>query len=290
MHQFQQFNKEEFAWDRGLFRFGRVGTYRVVLISPLEKGHEAAAKTATFLRSTFQNLNLLMVVGICGGIPGAVKGQELLLGDIIVYIPRIEAEQGVQERMASMREELDTEDSQQSILDRTMYFLKELQRAAPTKYEYPGVKNDRFYPDHYRHRCSKCRLLSDSTSCECKRMPCDMVECGDDQLVPRIRIDFKRKLEQDGRIDEAQAPHIIVGSFKSSEEVVRTPDERRRIEAGGAIAVEMEADALREQFPFVVVIRGVSDYADSHKNDLYQKPAAANAASAEMAFLERLGS
>jgi nucleoside phosphorylase len=45
----------------------------------------------------------------------------------------------------------------------------------------------------------------------------------------------------------------------------------------GAKCIEMEAAGLMNDFP-CIVIRGICDYADSHKNDVWQEYAAATAA------------
>lgn len=45
----------------------------------------------------------------------------------------------------------------------------------------------------------------------------------------------------------------------------------------GALCVEMEAAGLMNDFP-CIVIRGICDYADSHKDDMWQKYAALTAA------------
>ena len=50
------------------------------------------------------------------------------------------------------------------------------------------------------------------------------------------------------------------------------------------ICFEMEAAGLMNNFP-CLVIRGICDYADSHKNDRWQKYAAATAAAYAKEFL-----
>jgi nucleoside phosphorylase len=52
----------------------------------------------------------------------------------------------------------------------------------------------------------------------------------------------------------------------------------------GALCVEMEAAGLMNDFP-CIVIRGICDYADSHKNDGWQKYAALTAAAYAKEFL-----
>lgn len=54
----------------------------------------------------------------------------------------------------------------------------------------------------------------------------------------------------------------------------------------GVIAFEMEGAGVWDNFP-CVVIKGVCDYADSHKNKDWQKYAAATAAACMKAFLEQ---
>jgi nucleoside phosphorylase len=49
----------------------------------------------------------------------------------------------------------------------------------------------------------------------------------------------------------------------------------------------MEAAGLMNNFP-CIVIRGISDYADSHKNDRWQPFAAAAAAACAKEFLEHV--
>jgi nucleoside phosphorylase len=51
----------------------------------------------------------------------------------------------------------------------------------------------------------------------------------------------------------------------------------RRAAADKAMCFEMEAAGLMNDFP-CLVIRGISDYSDSHKNDRWQPYAAATAA------------
>jgi nucleoside phosphorylase len=54
----------------------------------------------------------------------------------------------------------------------------------------------------------------------------------------------------------------------------------------GIIAFEMEGAGIWEEVPCIVV-KGVCDYADSHKNKKWQNYAAATGASAAKAILER---
>jgi nucleoside phosphorylase len=52
------------------------------------------------------------------------------------------------------------------------------------------------------------------------------------------------------------------------------------------IAFEMEGAGVWENFPNSLVIKGVCDYADSHKSKIWQNYAAATAAAVTRGFLE----
>ncbi|PSN59120.1 hypothetical protein BS50DRAFT_614690 [Corynespora cassiicola Philippines] len=69
------------------------------------------------------------------------------------------------------------------------------------------------------------------------------------------------------------------GTIASGNQVMRNAAERDRVSAelGGVLCFEMEAAGLTNSFPCLVV-RGICDYADSHKNKRWQAYAAGTAA------------
>jgi nucleoside phosphorylase len=74
-------------------------------------------------------------------------------------------------------------------------------------------------------------------------------------------------------------PVLFYGNIASGNQVMEDGLTRDRIsnELGGIMCFEMEAAGLMNNFP-CLVIRGISDYADAHKNDAWQPYAAATAA------------
>lgn len=79
-----------------------------------------------------------------------------------------------------------------------------------------------------------------------------------------------------------RAPDISIvhyGTIASGNQVIRNAAERDRVSAGlgGVLCFEMEAAGLMNEFP-CLVIRGICDYADSHKNKKWQPYAAGVAA------------
>jgi nucleoside phosphorylase len=79
---------------------------------------------------------------------------------------------------------------------------------------------------------------------------------------------------------------IHFGVFASGDMVIKSGEYRDQLTSSkGAIGFEMESVGVWDVFPSVV-IKGVSDYADSHKNDDWQDFAAASAAACAKAFLK----
>lgn len=67
---------------------------------------------------------------------------------------------------------------------------------------------------------------------------------------------------------------------------MRSAQHRAALAAKGIIGIEMEGAGVWDQLPCLIV-KGVSNYADSHKNDVWQNYAAATAVSVAKAFLEQ---
>jgi hypothetical protein len=73
-------------------------------------------------------------------------------------------------------------------------------------------------------------------------------------------------------------PHIYSGLIGSANTVMKNAEKRDFMRQNqNVLCFEMEAASLMDNFP-CIVIRGISDYADSHKNDRWQHYAALSAA------------
>jgi nucleoside phosphorylase len=114
----------------------------------------------------------------------------------------------------------------------------------------PGMKQDQLFDASYNHV---------STDTDCDKY--------DSSKSPR-----------GSRRREAPDPHIHYGTIASANQVMRDGQTRDQIAQDlGAICFEMEAAGLMNNFP-CLVIRGICDYADTHKNKSWQGYAAATAA------------
>lgn len=115
---------------------------------------------------------------------------------------------------------------------------------------------------------------------------CDDLGCQESHVLVRERLEEKREWEQEGNI-AAQNPALHVGSVASGDTTMRSAAHRDRIAAEEhVVAFEMEGAGVWEAVPCLVA-KGVCDYADCHKNKGWQNFAAATAACAAKAILER---
>lgn len=293
--------------DVNNYRTGRIGKHNVVLalLSHMGKAHAAAA--AASMRSSYGALRLVILAGICGGVPFNSQG-EIFLGDVVISKSIIQYDFGRKYPNGFMRKttdednlrkhgknirnfltKFDTSSDKGRLFERTAYFLKQLQQKASKdqdKYKYPGIAEDKLFESSYRHKhrnsvaciCNNCHGRKDPVCDGALSSSCDNLGCDEDYLVVR-----KQLKEQ----DEAQEPAIYIGAVASGDTVMKSGEDRDSIaRRESVIAFEMEGAGVWEEMP-CIVIKGVCDYADCHKNKLWQHFAAATAASASKAILEQ---
>lgn len=301
--------------DDNTYKTGRIGNVDIVLVHLPDKGNVAAAIAASNLRSSFPKLKLVFLTGVCGGVPTTATDQEMVLGDVIISKSIIQYYSRQYHGSFEMRERLlEPVKSVQSLLvtleadhwrkrlkDQAAGFLKHLQANASSKgqqakYMYPGTANDRLFEYDYRHKhqlsmthvCAECHESSGSTCYKSRELSCEELGCSDGHVVRRDRLELKRSLEEYGLTDEAQAPDVFFGRFASGDMVIKSGEQRDKIaKQHGIRAFEMEGAGVWEQVPCIIV-KGVCDYADSHKNKTWQTFAAATAASMVRALVEHL--
>ncbi len=101
-----------------------------------------------------------------------------------------------------------------------------------------------------------------------------------------MAVDASKEVPRDER--DSTEPQIHYGIIASGNTLVKDAVERDRIAEDigkDCICVEMEAAGLMNHFP-CLVIRGICDYADTHKNDKWQRYAAATAAAYSRELLD----
>ncbi|KAL6791217.1 hypothetical protein GGI42DRAFT_364965 [Trichoderma sp. SZMC 28013] len=180
----------------------------------------------------------------------------------------------------------------------TAHFLNQLQVNAARKrrrgkYDYPGIVKDNLFEPTHRHKhhvsptcaCHDCFNGPDSVCDGALLLSCADLGCNNKCRIARNRSQATQQLEH-GRISDSPQPAIYVGAVASGDKVIKSAGERDRLrKEGGVIAFETEGAGVWDELPCIVV-KGVCDYADSHKYEEWQNYAAAAAAAASKAILK----
>ncbi|OHE97277.1 hypothetical protein CORC01_07332 [Colletotrichum orchidophilum] len=230
--------------DSNNYFLGSIGDFHIVVASlPTgEIGGNPAAAVATRMLATFPNLKMGLMVGIGGGVPS--KDHDIRLGDVVVSIPANGFGGVVQHDMGK-----NTKDGG---------WLRTGSLNGP--------------PPVLRTTISKLISLHQLQGNKIGYYLSQMVE-----RHPNLSPQFTR---QDSFSDTLYEPEPEdPEAFESWKEVIKSGRLRDTISAhhGGVLCFEMEAAGLMNELP-CVVIRGICDYADAHKNKLWQEYAAAVAA------------
>ncbi|KPM40541.1 hypothetical protein AK830_g6022 [Neonectria ditissima] len=304
--------------DPNRYVTGVLGHLPVVLVLLPGMGKANAASAAASLRSSYTNLKWALLVGICGAVP-KTSGNDILLGDVIIsryvvqydfgrqYSDGLVPKRTIPDTLGRPSKEirilsalLETRSTRDALEERTAQCLQQLQaKVADTRYrgvyDYPGTAQDKCFKSSYRHKhqdptdcpvCQACSSHADPVCPEALEKSCSELKCCDEELEPRgLRLQQKKLLEEQGST-AAQAPAVQGGGIASGDSVMKSAEHRDRIsQADNVIAFEMESAGVWDEISCVVV-KGVCDYADSHKQKNWQNFAAATAASAAKAILE----
>ncbi|KAF3398622.1 hypothetical protein DPV78_006348 [Talaromyces pinophilus] len=290
--------------DANWYRTGRIGTHNVVLTCLNEMGKRNAASVASNLLVSFPRINLGLLVGICGAVPFPSEETEIILGDVIVSEKIVEYDFGRQfpdgfrrkrtvqktlggpnRTIRSFLSYLKTNKMHGQLQDDLWQYQQTLQSHHDgRKWQYPGTAQDQLFESLYRHKhyhqhpdtmclCADCHCSSDPVCEKVLEVDCRKSGCMG-SLVPRTRL-----------MADSPKPHVHFGSMASADTVMKSGQHRDEIAVmEKVIGFEMEGAGIWDILP-CVIIKGVCDYADSHKNKTWQNYAAATAASCTKAFL-----
>ncbi|ETS03837.1 purine and uridine phosphorylase [Trichoderma reesei RUT C-30] len=327
-HIFDEFwdeNGDQFgraAGDLNTYTTGRIGKHNVVLALLPRMGKSNAAAAAAGFRSSYNNIELALLVGVCGGVPrpGGSVEDEILLGDVIIgktvvqhdfgrkypsgFVRKASFEENLSKAPKNIQGLLNTFETDRGLWllrTQTAQFLLQMQNAGKgrnrrplAKYRYPGTAKDRLFRSDYRHKhrgsgtplCTICSSSADAVCEDALNATCEELGCEESSCIPRERLQEKEELEHNSQ-EEAQKPAIHIGAVASGDTVLKSGEDRDRIaKKERVIAFEMEGAGIWEEIPCIIV-KGVCDYADSHKNKRWQDFAAATAAAAAKALLHR---
>jgi ankyrin repeat protein/nucleoside phosphorylase len=263
LDEVHQEERQHNTQDTNAYVLGRIGQHNVaILCLPVAQyGTVKAAEAITHAVRTYPSIELVLMVGIGGGVPS--PSNDIRLGDIVVGtrvmaydlskvvpngIVRTGTAHHLQPRAGTLlsalraRHDLETEASFHSILQE--------HSEKHTQFCHPKLPDQLFHAD-YRHESSD------------ESLDCD--KCDPSRMVPRV-------------IRESEEPKIHYGAIASGNQLIKdglSRDEYAR--EWNVICFEMESAGLIDSLP-CIPIRGICDYSDTHKKKRWQKYAALTAA------------
>jgi nucleoside phosphorylase len=251
--------------DASIYTLGRIGEHNVVVacLPYGQMGTSSASAVATRMMFTFPSIEFGLMVGVGGGVPS--QNFDIRLGDVVVSRPTLSHGGVVQYDFGKTTEsgflrtgclnapptlllnaiaKLEADRGQAEA--RFMKCFSKLN--AWQEFSQEGVGPDVLFEPSYNHIDGET-----CTNCDQKRV-------------------IKRK-------PRGRNFMVHYGTIASGNQVMRDATERDKVssELGGVLCFEMEAAGLMNTFP-CLVIRGICDYADSHKNKRWQTYAGGAAA------------
>ena len=256
--------------DENTYELGSIKKHNVAIacLPSGVTGTNSAATVAKSMLFTFPSIRFGLMVGIGGGAPS--KNIDIRLGDVVVSKPdktyggvvqydfgkttgkdqftRTGALDKPPPVLLTAVSRLEAEHMLKG--NQLQKHLSEMQienQDTKSKFRYQGAGHDQLFEPEYDH-------VKNSDTCE---------NCDARKLVDRPM---------------RTTPRIHYGLIASGNQVMRHGSTRERLRKElGVLCFEMEAAGLMDNFP-CLVIRGICDYADSHKNKQWQGYAAAIAA------------
>jgi nucleoside phosphorylase len=260
-----------------------MGEHNIVIASlPSGKyGTTAATETAKNIISSLPQIRIGLLVGIGGAISRPDQGRDIRLGDIVVSQPEGTSGGVVQYDLMKARSNQAWERKgslnkppevllhalgrlqayhiiQPSIVPDLLQSLQAKWADQPRMkkksraFMHQGLNNDRLFKTKHDH------VGEAGTSC--------------------TKCDASWEIQRDQR--DTTDPEIHYGIIASGNILIKdaaTRDRFAEFTGEKALCFEMEAAGIMDSFP-CLVIRGICDYADSHKNNQWQQYAAAVAA------------
>ncbi|OGM49154.1 kinesin light chain [Aspergillus bombycis] len=288
--------------DTNSYTVGKIWTHNVVLCHMPGMGKVSASSVAAHMKSSYTEVRLALVVGICGGVPVLPSSETpIFLGDVIIsnavvqydygrqYPDGIQRRQGVTQTLGRPNQEirglqnlLETHRARNNLQNDIIQHLEGLEQSRPI-WKYPGNTCDVLFgaSNHHKHHRQaasvECLCFNTGTPgqiCqEAQRSSCDSLGC-DEKGIIRRRPDM-----------HTTTPSVHIGTIASGDMVMKSGEHRDRLANDDSVAgFDMEGAGVWDALP-CIIIKGVCDYADSHKDKRWQAYAAATGAASAKAFL-----
>lgn len=260
--------------DVNSYSLGRIGEHNLVINIPEVDtyGEIYAAKIATDMKSTFSRIRFVLLVGIGGGVP---LKHDIRLGDVVLGTRVIPYAVGKENDFGFKRTGMVTSPPREllSAITRLAHRLERKGLNLSRSIENFGIKEgngrnavprpseDLLYMNNYIHH----------PKCDC--------------LKPQAGL-RSRMVQREPR--EGDLVRMHHGGIGAANKVIKNAFLRDEIATEeNILCFEMEATGVMEAFR-CLPIRGISDYADGHKNDDWHSYAALAAAVCARELLESI--
>lgn len=275
--------------DSNVYTLGRIGSHNVVMgcLPAGQIGTTPAATVATQMMGTFPGIRNLVMVGIGGGVPSNTA--DIRLGDVVVSEPGKRSGGVIQYDFGkttvngfeytacpnappqALLGALNAFKAERHAGSKEFNLKRELSRFEKAEYgsfrfDSNQMGEDVLFKPTFNH-------IDSSVFSGCKL--CNREEINIVQRKPR---------------DEMEDITVHYGTIASGNQVIKDATHRDKLNAdfgGNILCFEMEAAGLMSHSP-ALIVRGICDYADSHKNKGWQPYAAATAAICARAIITLL--
>ncbi|CCF32243.1 ankyrin repeat protein [Colletotrichum higginsianum] len=274
--------------DNNTYALGSMGKHKVVIavMPKKEYGIAAAATVARNMVHSFPNISIGLMVGVGGGAPS--QHHDIRLGDVVVStrqagnsgVIQFDYGKAIQNQgfvetgslshppsallnaVAGLETDYLMKGSELTIkVNRVLDQWKRLRKT----HSRPPASTDQLYRSDFVHP-------RNSTAA-----------CGQ-ECIP----DIHNVVPRHERGEEEDDPAVHYGLIASANQVMKNAEIRDRLsKEKGVLCFEMEAAGLMNRFPCLVV-RGICDYSDTHKNKAWQGFAAMSAAAYAKDLLQKV--
>ncbi|KKP07020.1 hypothetical protein THAR02_00899 [Trichoderma harzianum] len=260
--------KERKANDPHNYELGKIADHYVVIVClpEGEYGTTSAAEVATSSTLSFPNIRFGLMVGIGGGAP--TNNHDIRLGDVVVGIPgngeggtfAYDFEKKIQNQTFVKA----------GFLDQPPKLLRAVIPGLKASYKMHGhrlneavnealQKHPRLKEEFSRPRTAD--RLYKSTFTHVSEGSKNCLKCGNNP---------SNLIQRHPRQENEDNSAIHYGLIASANKLMKDAITRDKLAAEyGVLCFDMEAAGLMNRFP-CLVIRGICDYADTHKNDEWQ--------------------
>ncbi|KAK1961506.1 purine and uridine phosphorylase [Colletotrichum sublineola] len=264
--------------DNNAYALGTMGKHNVVIaVMPKnEYGTEAAATVARDMVHSFPNVRIGLMVGVGGGAPS--QKHDIRLGD--VFVSNREAGNGGVIQYDYGKTMQNQAFVETGVLNQPPQALLTAVAKFEVDYMMEGselnAKVERALSQWKRLRKTHSRPSSSTDPL----YRSDFVHPSDSSAAcsQECSANISNMVSRDERGEDEDNPAIHYGLIASANQVMKNAETRAKLSRErGVLCFEMEAAGLMNHFPCLVV-RGICDYSDSHKNKEWQGYAAMAAA------------